>query len=61
MQIQQFFENFMRWQYAGYYFDFTGRDIIAAAIGFLSGIILISIIIIISDTVQEERGKHERY
>lgn len=61
MQIQQFFENFMRWQYAGDYFDFTGRDIIAAAIGFLSGIILISIIIIIFDTVQEERGKNERY
>lgn len=61
MQIQQFFENFMRWQYAGDYFDFTGRDIIAATIGFLTGIILISIIIIISDTVKEERGKNERY
>ena len=60
MQIQQFFEDFMRWQYAGDYFDFTGRDIIAAVIGFLFGIILISIIIIISDTVKEERGKNER-
>lgn len=56
MQIQQFFENFMRWQYAGDYFDFTGRDIIAAVIGFLSGIILVSIIIIISDTIEQERS-----
>ena len=55
MQIEKFFDDLMRWQYAGTYFDFTGRDLIAAAIGFLSGIILVSIIIIISDTIEQER------
>ena len=55
MQIEKFFDDLMRWQYADAYFDFTGRDAIAALIGFLSGIILVSIIIIISDTIQDER------
>ena len=34
MQIEKFFDDLMRWQYAGTYFDFTGRDAIAALIGF---------------------------
>ena len=55
IQIEKFFDDLMRWQYAGTYFDFTGRDAIAALIGFLSGIILVSIIIIISDTIEQER------
>lgn len=55
MQIERFFNNLMRWQYAGAYFDFTGRDLIAATIGLLTGIILVSVIIIISDTIHEER------
>ena len=55
MQIEKFFDDLMSCQYIGTYFDFTGRDAIAALIGFLSGIILVSIIIIISDTIEQER------
>lgn len=55
MNLNDFFDGIMHWQYAGAYFDFTGRDLLAALIGFLSGIVLVSIIIIISDTIQTER------
>ena len=55
--IQEMFEAQMRWNNDGIVFYYTGRDVVAIMIGFLSGVIFMAIVTILKELEKEWKKK----
>ena len=55
--IQEMFEAQMRWNNDGIVFYYTGRDVVAIMIGFLSGVIFMAIVMILKELEKEWKEK----
>ena len=58
--IQEMFEAQMRWNNDGIVFYYTGRDVVAIMIGFLSGMIFIGIVMILKELEKELKEKRQK-
>ena len=57
--IQEMFEAQMRWNNDGIVFYYTGRDVVAIMIGFLSGVIFMAIVMILKELEKEWKEKRK--
>ena len=57
--IQEMFEAQMRWNNDGIVFYYTGRDVVAIMIGFLSGVIFMAIVTILKELEKEWKEKRK--
>ena len=57
--IQEMFEAQMCWNNDGIVFYYTGRDVVAIMIGFLSGVIFMAIVMILKELEKEWKEKRK--